>query len=82
MLDFQTRVKLEVDQENLTVQIAFQPEFSQTTYDIFDLHGRTLKCGEIDSVETSLKLSGFENGQYIVLILDGNRVHSEKFQLG
>lgn len=82
MLDFQTRVKLEVDQENSTVQVDFQPESSQTTYDICDVHGRILQSGEIDSAETSLKLSGFENGQYIVLILDGNRVHSEKFQLG
>jgi hypothetical protein len=81
MLDFQTRVKLEIDKGGSTLQVDFQRESSQTTYDICDLHGRILQSGEIDSAQTSVKLSGFENGQYIVLILDGNRFHTEKFQL-
>jgi hypothetical protein len=81
MLDFQTKIKLDVDEETSTLKVAFQPASSTTIYDVCDLQGRILLTGEISSTETSIDLSGLDQSQYILLILDGDRVFTKKVQL-
>lgn len=77
----QTRIQLDLDAESSTIKVGFQPESSNTIYDICDLRGRILQTGEISSASTSIDLSDFDRNQYILLILDGDRVFTRKIQL-
>ncbi|HKK38692.1 MAG TPA: T9SS type A sorting domain-containing protein [Cryomorphaceae bacterium] len=81
MLNSQAKVKLAVDKESATLNVGFKPRSSRTLYDICDLNGRILKTGGIDSSNTDVDLDGLSNKVYILLVLDGDRVFTEKFDL-
>lgn len=82
MLDFQTRIKLEFDSGSSVLNMNFHCDFPETTYDIYDVQGRVIKNGEISSDQTSIDLSGIEKDKCIALILDGNRIYIQNFDLG
>ncbi|MCZ4410391.1 hypothetical protein O3Q51_16365 [Cryomorphaceae bacterium 1068] len=81
MLDFQTRIKLDVDEETSTLKVEYQPVSSPAIYDVCDIQGRILQTGEISSAQTSINLRGLDQNQYVLLILDGDRAFTEKIQL-
>ncbi|MGB6036453.1 MAG: hypothetical protein WBG42_09295 [Cryomorphaceae bacterium] len=81
MLDFQTRIKIEVDKISSTLTVGFKPQTPRPIYDICDLHGRILKTGGLTLSDTQVDLDGLRNKEYILLILDGDRIFTKKIDL-
>ncbi len=63
------------------IEIDYAPQTERTLYDICDVNGRILKTGAITSQSTHVDITGLGSEDYIVLILDGDRVHSRKFRV-
>ncbi|HKL39577.1 MAG TPA: hypothetical protein VJ894_02810 [Cryomorphaceae bacterium] len=82
MQDFQTKVKVGSQKGNSTVNMNFRSEFTQTSYELFDTQGRAIKNGEITSDRTTIDLAGLPKEKYIILVLDGNRLYIQNFELG
>ena len=74
--------RLEVNIENPeTLTILYGPNTDRALYDICDLNGRILVTGEITDNTTLVEISDLYPDQYIVLVLDGDKVCSTKFSL-
>ncbi len=74
--------RLEVNIENeKRMTISYGPKTDRALFDICDLNGRILVTGEITDVKTSVEISDLYPDQYILLVLDGDKVCSTKFSL-
>jgi len=74
--------RLEVKIENPeTLTISYGPNTDRALYDICDLNGRILVMGEITDNTTLVEISDLYPDQYILLVLDGDKVCSTKFSL-
>jgi hypothetical protein len=60
MIDFHTRIKLELDAETSTLKVEYQPASSPALFDVCDIQGRILQTGEISSAETNINLNGLD----------------------
>lgn len=74
--------RLEVNIENEErLTISYGPATDRALFDICDLNGRILVTGEITDDTTSVEISDLYPDQYILLVLDGDKVCSTKFSL-
>lgn len=74
--------RLEVNIENeKRLIISYGPQTNRALFDICDLNGRILVTGEITDLTTSVEISDLYPDQYILLVLDGDKVCSTKFSL-
>ncbi len=59
----------------------YQPQTDHALYDVCDLNGRIMLTGEIVDDQTRVEISDLYPDQYILLVLDGDKVCSTKFAL-
>lgn len=76
----QNRLQVEVESSN-SLSITYAPNTSSALFDVCDLNGRILITGEIDKRVTAVEISELYPDQYILLVLDGDKVCSAKFSI-
>lgn len=74
----QNRLQVEVDAHD-TLSITYTPNTNCALFDVCDLNGRILVTGEIVNPQTTVDISELYPDQYILLVLDGDKVCSAKF---
>lgn len=76
----QNRLQVNVEStERLTV--VYNPNTDRALFDVCDLNGRILLTGEIMDEVTPVEITDLYPDQYILLVLDGDKVCSTKFSL-
>ena len=81
MINTIQQLDLKVNKEGNDLWISYSPRTTRTIFDICDLNGRVIKTGQIKDIETTVNVTELFEDQYILLILDGDRVCSKKFQI-
>lgn len=81
MVNISETIELVVAEENKVLTFNYLPQTDRTIYDICDMQGRILVTCPIIENTTNVDLSNFISGQYILLILDGDKVCSKKFKV-
>ncbi|TVR38335.1 MAG: T9SS C-terminal target domain-containing protein [Cryomorphaceae bacterium] len=77
-----TQHRLEVSLEtSQTLTVLYQPQTERALFDLCDLNGRILVTGEIKQNRTRVDVTDLYPDQYILLILDGDKVCSTKFSI-
>jgi hypothetical protein len=61
--------------------IHYSPKTERTLYDLCDLNGKVLRTGLISSEKTILEMAGLNAKKYVMLIVDGDRVLSQRISL-
>lgn len=74
------RLQVTVDSRD-EVTIIYQPNTNRALYDVCDLNGRILITGEITENITPVEITDLYPEQYILLVLDGDKVCSTKFMV-
>lgn len=81
MISAEEQIKIHGDPASGKIDIGYAPQTKRTIFDICDINGRILKTGTINGSKTSVALDDIaREEQYIILILDGDRVCSCKFR--
>lgn len=82
MISTEEKIKIHGNPASGSIEIAYSPQTERTLFDICDVNGRIIKTGQITSDITKVAVNDIGNDeQYIVLILDGDRVCSCRFRL-
>lgn len=81
MIQAQTQIKINMGPGTNEMNIGYTPKTDRTLFDICDINGRIIKTGYIHAKDTRVELQELENDNYILLILDGDRVCSCKFSV-
>ena len=81
MVNISETIELVVAEEKKVLTFNYLPQTDRTIYDICDMQGRILITCPITENTTNVDLSNFISGQYILLILDGDKVCSKKFKV-
>jgi len=74
------RLQVNIDSRN-ELTILYNPNTNRALFDVCDLNGRILITGEITNETTSVEITDLYPDQYILLVLDGDKVCSTKFSL-
>jgi len=74
------RLQVNIDSRN-ELTILYNPNTNRALFDVCDLNGRILITGEITDETTSVEITDLYPDQYILLVLDGDKVCSTKFSL-
>lgn len=61
--------------------IHYDPKTDRTLYDLCDMNGRVLRTGIIKAKETILEMAGLSAKKYVMLIVDGDRVLSQRISI-
>lgn len=75
---YQNRLQVEVESTK-SLSITYSPKTTSALFDVCDLNGRILITGEIVNDVTAVEISELYPDQYILLVLDGDKVCSAKF---
>jgi hypothetical protein len=81
MVNIADTIELLVDEAKKVLTFNYTSLTDRTIYDICDMQGRILMTNPIFESTTNVELSNFISGQYILLILDGDKVCSKKFKI-
>jgi len=73
------KVNIDVDANQMTIH--YDPKTERTLYDLCDMNGRVLRTGLISCKETILEMAGLTAKKYVMLIVDGDRVISQRISL-
>lgn len=76
----QNRLRVEIKSPQ-KLSVIYQPNTEQALFDVCDLNGRILLTGEITTSVTAVEITDLYPDQYILLVLDGDKVCSTKFSL-
>jgi hypothetical protein len=81
MIQTQEQIKIDISINGDEMHLDYAPKTDRTLFDICDVHGRILKTGQILKRLTTVFLNELDNDNYILLILDGDRVCSRRFSV-
>jgi hypothetical protein len=81
MIQSQEQIKIDISISGDEMHLDYAPRTDRTLFDICDVHGRILKTGQILKRLTTVFLDELDNDNYILLILDGDRVCSRRFSV-
>lgn len=81
MINTIQQLDVRVNKDGNNLFISYNPRTNRTIFDICDLNGRVIMTGSIKDDETSVEVGELFEDQYILLVLDGDRVCSKKFQI-
>lgn len=76
----QNRLQVSIDNPEM-ITVGYRPKTDRAIYDVCDLNGRILLTGEIVEATTKVDIADLYPDQYILLVLDGDKVCSTKFSL-
>ena len=75
------RVALELNESKSTLTVSYSPKTDRALFDICDLNGRILKTGELSKKGTTVKVGELYDDHYILMVLDGDKAISERFEI-
>ncbi len=78
MIDMSRRMNVQVDKVSSKMVVTYAPKTDRTIYDLCDLNGRVIRTGAIEKEETVLDISGLSARGYVMLIVDGDQVISQR----
>lgn len=81
MIQAEELIKVDVGSSGMQIHVSYRPQTIRTVFDICDMNGRILKTGSVLKLTTTIEVSDLRNSKYVLLILDGDRVCSQKFSL-
>ena len=81
MIHTEELVTVDVANAGNQIYVSYRPKTVRTVFDICDMNGRILKTGSVLQLTTTIEVSDLQNNNYVLLILDGDRVCSQKFML-
>jgi hypothetical protein len=82
MISAEEQIKIHGDPSSGKIDIGYVAKTKRTIFDICDINGRILKTGVISAAVTTVALDDIATeNQYIILILDGDRLCSRKFRM-
>jgi len=74
-----TALDIELSEAKDRLVVRYTPRTERTIYDLCDMNGRVIKTGRISSEETALDISTLKGARFVMLIVDGDRVFSKRF---
>lgn len=77
----QRAMELQYDAATNLLHIGYTPQTNRTLYDVCDVHGAVICTGPIEGASTRVALGGLSADCCIVLVLDGDRVWTDKVYL-
>ncbi len=80
LTDYRNRLRVNLENRDI-LTVNYTPSTDRTLYDVCDLNGRILLTGEIKNDVTHVEITDLYPDQYILLVLDGDKVCSTKFSL-
>ncbi len=81
MIQTQEQIQIDMRINGDEMELDYTPKTNRTLFDICDVNGRILKTGQILKKLTTVLLNELDNDNYILLILDGDRVCSRRFSI-
>lgn len=81
MLNTSSAIEIQIQENSGTMVIKYNPQTDRTIYDLCDLNGRVIQTGPIHQEETVLDISSLSARKYVMLIVDGDRVISQRVTL-
>lgn len=76
----QNRLQVNIESAE-KLNVIYNPNTDCALFDVCDLNGRILLTGEIKNEVTPVEITDLYPDQYILLVLDGDKVCSTKFSL-
>lgn len=73
---------LSIKQEDHFLRFEYEPLTDRAIFDICDLNGKVMRTGTLDNPTTEIDISGFQEGEYLLLVLDGEKVVKQKVRIG
>lgn len=64
-----------IDKADDSIVFKFQPASTVATYDVCSPQGKILKSSKISENSTTIDLSDFDSHQFVLVVLDGNRIY-------
>ena len=81
MLNRAKELEVKVDTSSNRMVIHYAPRTERTLYDLCDMNGRVLKTGVINATETILELNGLKGTKFVMLVVDGDQVISQRISV-
>lgn len=78
--DYRNRLQVSLENRDI-LSVHYTPSTERALFDVCDLNGRILLTGEIKEEITQVEITDLYPDQYILLVLDGDKVCSTKFAL-
>lgn len=75
-------LRIEVDKHQKSLKVAYRRKSRRAYYDICDLEGKIIRTGQLTENEEELDLSGLNEQEYVLLILDGSHILRKVFRWG
>lgn len=79
MVSTEKLIQVDVCPKSRHLNISYQRCTERTIFDICDLNGRILKTGVMLKNCIKIPVKELVNNHYVLLVLDGDRVYSQKF---
>lgn len=73
---------LSIKQEDHSLRLEYEPYTDRAIFDICDLNGKVMRTGTLDNPTTEVDISGFQEGEYLLLVLDGEKIVKQKIRIG
>lgn len=78
---FSNPLKVRLNDSQDTLSVDYTPSGSKPLFDICDANGRIIKSGKCVPGSTRVKVSDLLNSVYILLVLDGDRIRTRRFEI-
>jgi hypothetical protein len=78
---FPKPLRVQLDDNQSTLCVDYQPTGAKPLFDICDEEGRILKSGHFEPGKTRIKVSDLLNSVYVFLVLDGDRIRTRRFEI-
>lgn len=78
---FLNRLKVQVSDDQRYIDVDYNPGSPDALYDICDVNGRIIKTGKIDRDSMRVAVSDLLNSAYVFLVLDGDRIRTQRFTI-
>lgn len=79
MVSTEELIQVDVCPKSRHLNISYERRTERTIFDICDLNGRILKTGNMLKNCIKIPVKELVNNHYVLLVLDGDRVYSQKF---
>lgn len=74
-------IQIDVCKMSRHLSLTFERNTDRTIFDICDFNGRILKTGVMGNDFIKIPVEELDNNNYVLLVLDGDRVYSQKFKI-
>ena len=81
LFDFFSNPSISLTEDQDFLKISYRAQSNKPLYDICDENGKIIKTGKITRSSMKVAVSDLLNAAYVFLILDGDRIKKQRFQI-